>query len=143
MQRAYVREQYQDRDNEPKRRRDCAKNTQHGPKSRRLRRLSRVTVMRRHSVAIAFLIDASETRLEAAFRFQAVTATPTTSFSSGRAWRGACASKRRDGRDRLLQAMVVVHTYRTRTLPPRPWPTTRPPHDAAAANVLAPDSTAA
>ena len=93
MQRAYVREQYPDRDNEPKRRRDCAKNTQRWPKSRRLRRLSRVTVMRRHSVAIAFLIDASETRLEAAFRFQAVTATPTPCFSSGRGWRGPCPAR--------------------------------------------------
>ena len=106
MQRVYVRGQYPDRDNKPKRRRDCAKNTQFGPISWRMRRLSKVTVMRRHSVAMAFLSDASETRPAAACRLSNRDSHPNTSFSSEDVWRGACASRRRDGRLRLLQALV-------------------------------------
>ncbi len=93
MQRVYVRGQYPDRDNKPKRRRDCAKNTQFGPISWRMRRLSKVTVMRRHSVAMAFLSDASETRPEAACRLSNRDSHPNTSFSSGRGWRGPCFAR--------------------------------------------------
>ncbi len=107
MQRVYVRGQYPDRDNKPKRRRDCAKNTQFGPISWRMRRLSKVTVMRRHSVAMAFLSDASETRPEAACRLSNRDSHPNTSFSSEDVWRGPCASTDRDRRLRLLQALVM------------------------------------
>ena len=58
-----------------------------------MRRLSKVTVMRRHSVAMAFLSDASETRPEAACRLSNRDSHPNTSFSSGRGWRGPCFAR--------------------------------------------------
>ena len=75
--------------------------------------------MRRHSVAIAFRSNASEMRPAKWLGLSGRDCHSNTSFSSGRGWRGACASKRRDGRDRLLQALVSLLTYRTRSLAPR------------------------